>query len=356
MRLLSLALTQFRNLERVQLVVPETANVVALIGPNGAGKTSVLEGISMFAGGRGLESADLKEQGRNGTKTWGVYGEILRQNDAPLTLAMGVSAGKKQVKIDGAVAEPGSLLRTTAMHGGIVWLTPRQDRLFYGPPAERRDVLDDWAAWVIENHEEAVARYKTHTQNRLRLLREGRLQGEWLDAEEAQAAKWGIQLLRGRRNYLSALAPHLTDVELTLGGTAQEVLDGPDPVEALQGKFFRSREIDARLERTHAGPNTADVVGVLKLEDHGVQLHLASSGQHKRAVAAWLLAQVRLMHQLRGTAPLVLLDEAGAHLDATRRTALLLELATLGCQVWLTDVEAPVGLSAAHVISMPIPA
>lgn len=354
MRLLTLALTQFRNLERVQLAVPETANVVALIGPNGVGKTSVLEGISMFAGGRGLESADLKEQGRNGTKTWGIYVEIERIGDAPLTLAMGVSAGKKQVKIDGAVAEPSALLRATARIGGIVWLTPRQDRLFYGPPAERRDVLDDWAAWIIENHDEAVARYKTHTQNRLRLLREGRLQGEWLDAEEAQAAQWGIQLLRGRKDYLSALAPHLTDVELALGGTAQEVLEEPSPIEALQGKFFRSRDIDARLERTHAGPNTADVVGALKLEDREVPLHLASSGQHKRAVAAWLLAQVRLMHRLRGSAPLVLLDEAGAHLDATRRAALLAELATLGCQVWLTDVETPANTHGAHVISMPI--
>ena len=41
-----------------------------------------------------------------------------------------------------------------------------------------------------------------------------------------------------------------------------------------------------------------------------------------------------------GPSPLLLLDEAAAHLDADRRAALFDELAALGGQAWLTGTEA----------------
>ncbi|MDX1291882.1 MAG: DNA replication and repair protein RecF, partial [Hyphomonas sp.] len=41
-----------------------------------------------------------------------------------------------------------------------------------------------------------------------------------------------------------------------------------------------------------------------------------------------------------GPSPLLLLDEAAAHLDADRRAALFDELSALGGQAWLTGTEA----------------
>jgi DNA replication and repair protein RecF len=53
-----------------------------------------------------------------------------------------------------------------------------------------------------------------------------------------------------------------------------------------------------------------------------------------------VLAQARqLSHIGEGFAPILLLDEIVAHLDATRRTALFEEIVALGAQAWMTGTE-----------------
>jgi DNA replication and repair protein RecF len=53
-----------------------------------------------------------------------------------------------------------------------------------------------------------------------------------------------------------------------------------------------------------------------------------------------ILANARALGERPGAAnPLLLLDEATAHLDAERRGALADEIAALGGQAWLTGVE-----------------
>jgi DNA replication and repair protein RecF len=64
-----------------------------------------------------------------------------------------------------------------------------------------------------------------------------------------------------------------------------------------------------------------------------------STGEQKALLIAVLLAQARLQAELRGMAPVMLLDEVTAHLDAKRRAALFAEIAGLGVQAWLTGTE-----------------
>ncbi len=64
-----------------------------------------------------------------------------------------------------------------------------------------------------------------------------------------------------------------------------------------------------------------------------------STGEQKALLIAVLLAQARLQAEQRGTAPVMLLDEVTAHLDAARRAALFAEIVGLGVQAWLTGTE-----------------
>jgi DNA replication and repair protein RecF len=330
----------FRTLAGVDVAVPEGAGLVLLHGPNGAGKTSLLEALSLLGGGRGLLGAEAREQLRHGARAWGVHGWLGGGEE----VGIGWQAGRRTVKLDGEeVAGPG-----LAAVGAVVSLSPRLDRLFSdGAPGERRAWLDDAANAWRPGHGEAVARYGHHLKSRLKLLA-GRREDDWLEAEERQAAEWGLAVLRGRLDYLAALAAQLAGLKLALAGGALAVLEEADPVAALAGKFRRSREIDARLERTSAGPNTLDVTGKLTAESREVVLAEASSGQHKRALVAWLLGQARLLRAARGAAPLVLVDELSAHLDSARRGEVARELAALGAQVWASDTEvsAAEGLGA----------
>lgn len=341
----SLALLPFRCHTAWRITVPPEASVVGVIGPNGVGKTAVLEALALLAPGRGLSGHDMKAHVPHGAKHWGMHAELTNGT----TIAQQYKRGVREILINTESVTQEALAKV----GSVVALTPHTDFLFSGPPETRRRWLDDATTAYMPAHAQAVARYKTHRQGRLKILAQGVLAGDWLDAEEYMAAEWGIKVLQGRMAYITALAERLDEVTLALQGTALEVLADANPIAALQGKFSRSREIDARMNRTHAGPNTLEVTGMLHLPNlTPIALHEASSGQHKRALLAWVRAHTRLIADTRGAPPLVLIDEFAAHLDAERRAALLTHLVDLGCQVWLADVDLP-DIQGLHKIEVP---
>lgn len=340
MQVTQLKLTHFRNLASLHLKVG-TEPLIALIGPNGSGKTSVLESLSLLSPTRGLLGSDAKAQIQTGKKQAGIWAEA---NDHEL--GQTIAKGERILQVDGH-KKP---LEALAQISSVVWLTPVTDFLFTGPPATRRRWLDDITTALIPSHAEATARFRQHRQARLKLLMQGR-SDDWLDAEERLTAEWGLTVLKNRLAYLAALAPHLTGLSLQLSGSALEIMDDPNPVAALKGKLERSRDVDARLERTHAGPNTLDVTGTLHLTT-AIPLSQASSGQHKRGLLGWLGAHVQLLKQTRHKPPLVLIDEFSAHLDATARQELLALLASTGCQTWLTDIETPALTPSPHIVAL----
>ena len=66
---------------------------------------------------------------------------------------------------------------------------------------------------------------------------------------------------------------------------------------------------------------------------------LCSTGEQKALLIAIVLAHARLLGLSRGSAPVILLDEVAAHLDAGRRVALAERILALGAQAWLTGTD-----------------
>ncbi|PZP40686.1 MAG: hypothetical protein DI585_00220 [Pseudomonas fluorescens] len=353
MRLTQLKLSNFRNLESLKLTLPESAHLIALIGTNGSGKTSVLEALSLLTPTRGLLASDGKSQIRQGpngsSREWGIWARL----HTGAELGQVYRKSERLLHIDGHK----EALEATARHGSVVWLTPNTDFLFSGTPANRRRWLDDLTTALLPVHANAVSRFTQHRQSRLKLLQNGQggaYSSDWLDAEERLAAEWGVQVLRHRIEYLQRLQPHLSNLTLDLSGNALEIMESENPTMALKGKFERSREIDTRMGRTHAGPNTLELTGVLTLESgQQIPLSQASSGQHKRGLIHWLVGHVKLLTEAQKRPPLVLIDEFSAHLDAPRRALLIETLLASGCQIWLTDTDVPVTpLPGLHIVQM----
>ncbi len=65
----------------------------------------------------------------------------------------------------------------------------------------------------------------------------------------------------------------------------------------------------------------------------------ASTGEQKAMLIRLVLAHARLIKEMTGYAPVMLLDEVVAHLDPMRRAALYDALAVLGAQVWMTGAD-----------------
>ena len=351
----SLTLTDFRSYASATLPLP--AGPVVLHGPNGAGKTNLLEALSLFTPGRGLRSATAQEMGRRepgevGGRAWAVALTLDGADGDEVRLGTGVQvagAGRRMVRIDGETAQPGRLLDYLRP----VWATPEQDRLFADARAERLKFFDRLVFAADPGHAAAVAGYEKALRERLRLLIDGAEGREadplWLDALEARLAETGARAATARARALTVLQAAIDarserpfpQADLALVGETERLAEGGEDEEALAGwireGMARARNRDGAAGRSLFGPHRADLTALHREKNRPAAE--GSSGEQKALVLNLILAQVGRLAG-GGAAPILLLDEAPAHLDAGRRAALFDEITALGLQAFMTGTEA----------------
>jgi DNA replication and repair protein RecF len=339
-----LSLKNFRSYTDAKVVA--AMPLVVLTGDNGVGKTNALEALSLFAPGRGLRGATLDEMARQGGSIgWGISVQLA----GGTRIGTGVTAespGKRSLRVNGAAANISELPE----HLSVLWLTPAQDRLFMDGASERRRFLDRLVLALYPAHAGHVARYEHAQRERLKLLTEGRADPVWLTALEARIAEHGVIASHARweaveaLSRLSAIPLHnsLFPISMTLHGALEGLLAQGLPALAVEEQvkllLARNRNDDARTGRTNFGPNRVDLL--VRHDSKNQAADQCSTGEQKILLTCLILAQAQLIQQLTGRAPLLLLDEIAAHLDAGRRAALFDILHGLALPCWMTGTDA----------------
>lgn len=357
-----ITLIDFRSFREVRLEAEPRS--VVLTGPNGAGKTNLLEALSFLAPGRGLRRARLKDVARHGAEgPWGVAAKVITQ-DGPVDIGTGLasrdsgeggdtppamSSGdttteRRIVKIDGAVAKSQAVLASVLT---VDWLTPLMDRLFVDGASGRRRFLDRLVNGLDAEHALRVSAYERALRERARLLDEAAGEAAWLDALEETLSRHGVAIAAARRETVARLAQILDSAtgpfpraHVRVAGDVEDWLGERPAVEVearLRAAFRDARPRDARTGTAAAGPQRSDL-GV-RHGDHGTAAEMCSTGEQKALLIALVLAGVRMQAGLKGTMPILLLDEVAAHLDRARREALFEEICELGVQAWLTGTD-----------------
>jgi len=346
--LLALTLADFRNHANSR-IAPGAAPFVLLTGANGAGKTNILEAASLLAVGRGLRGALLSQMAAaSGAGGFAVQAELAPDPGLPpvsiRTSTLPAASERRLLRVNGAAAA----LNMLADWCSVLWLTPAMDRLFADAATARRRFLDRLVLALSPGHAGHATRYEAAMRARTRLLTgDAPADPAWLDALEAQMAEHGAALAEARAATVNALGARLFAIP-----------DGPFPrpalslsqgeAEALSTVLRASRAADRAAGRATAGPHRSDLV--VTHADKAMPAALASTGEQKALLVAILLAHAALVAERSGRTPLLLLDEAVAHLDPDRRRALFDRLALLGGQAWLsgTDTALFEGLDAAR--------
>ncbi|OYX77813.1 MAG: DNA replication and repair protein RecF [Brevundimonas sp. 32-68-21] len=303
----SLTLTDFRSYASARLEL--ASGPVVLHGPNGAGKTN----------GTGVQTA---------------------------------GAARRIVRIDGETAQPGRLLDYLRP----VWATPEQDRLFSDARAERLKFFDRLVFAADPDHAAAVSAYEKALRERLRLLNDAQDGREadpvWLDALEARLGEAGARAALARVAALHALQAAIDarrdrpfpQADLGLDGPAEQMAEaGAEEDEiaaAIREGLAKARARDGAAGRSLFGPHRTDLTALHREKNRPAAE--GSSGEQKALVLNLILAQISRLahHDAAGAArPVLLLDEAPAHLDEARRAALFDEIVALDLQAFMTGTE-----------------
>jgi DNA replication and repair protein RecF len=334
----SLSLSGFRSYQELALSFGDGPHVV--VGRNAAGKTNLVEALVLLSSGRSHRSSADPEMVRWGADfaraEAGVEHDGRREELEVVIHARGAGPGqRKRIRVNG-VNRRAAALRPILR---AVLFAPEDMLLIMGSPSLRRNLLD---ALVAQREPTAVAvmstyaRALTQRNSLLRRIRED-------EADRAELAYWdqvigesGGRILDWRHETLDAMAgplaaahreiaPEESSLRLVYRSNVE-----PGPGEgneaALRRRLRETADKEVWNGTTLVGPHRDD----LGFESDGRNLmEFASRGQQRTAILALKLAELDLLTQLDGRAPLLLLDDVFSELDPERRAHLVRRIGSL---------------------------
>jgi len=347
-RLTRLGLRTFRN--HRSAVLELDGRHVCLHGPNGSGKTNLLEAVSMLAPGKGLRGAELAEMRAAGAAGWAVAAQLMTDGqEHSVRVSLEEEDGgrlRRSARLNEAPVSPGELSDLVR----VIWLTPAMDRLFAGPAGERRRFLDRQALAHFPAHGPAAQAYEKAMRARNALLEEPRPDGAWLDGLERQMAEAGARMAAHRMEALARIQAAIDGrpdgafpkADLALDGAFEAFFAEGEAqgavCEAIAIALREGRRRDAAAGRALSGVHRTDLL--VRHRPKSMPADQCSTGEQKALLTGLVLANARaLLGRDSAPVPLLLLDEAAAHLDSERRAALYEELSALGGQAWLTGAD-----------------
>ncbi len=346
-RLARLSLQDYRSYSAVDIRFD--GRPVAFFGPNGAGKTNLLEALSLFAPGRGLRRATLKDLPRtDGVGGWAAS-LTMADTDGDVRLGVGADAGapdKKLCRVDGEATGPGAFAERLR----FLWLTPALDRLFAEGAGERRRFLDRMTLAHEPAHAGAASAFERAMRERQKLLDDGRADPAWLDGLEARMAEAGVAIAAARRAMVDRLeASSVAEgafpaAEIEIEGVLERTISGEDRAAVEAGyleRLARARRRDADAGRALEGPHRSDLKVVHAAK--GQPAKACSTGEQKALLIGLVLANAKALKIAEPLGPplVLLLDELAAHLDESRRSALFSAIDSLGVQAFSTGSDRP---------------
>ena len=348
----TLTLTDFRNYARARLDLD--ASPVVLVGDNGSGKTNLLEAVSLLGAGHGLRGRPYGELARkDGAGGFAIAATVMTRH-GEVEIGTGFLPGTREEGAGRTVRIAGKERSTGALGEYVkhVFLIPAMDGLFTGGTSERRRFLDRLVLAIDPKMRTPLSRYDRAMRQRNRLFQMREYSRALFEGLEEQMAEAGVAIAAARLDAVERLAALIEETReahgqgpfphavLSLHGTLETELAERSATEVED--LFRilledGRERDRAASRTLEGPHLSDLLVV-----HGPKNAPAahcSSGEQKALLLGLVLAKAELIKSLEGAAPLVLLDEVAAHLDAARREALFGEILRLGVQAWMTGTD-----------------
>lgn len=346
-------LTDFRNYRELTLALALGPGAVVLTGENGAGKTNLLEALSFLSPGRGLRRATHDEVARAGGGGFAVHARIegsfgtceIGTGTAGAPAAAAGETGRR-IRINGAAVRSADELLDWLR---VIWVTPAMDALFTGPAGDRRRFLDRLVLAIDPAHGRRALDYDKAMRSRNRLLAEDRREDAWFEAIEAQMAETGVAIAAARAELarlLAAMIERLPDdgpfprASIALDGTIEPQVGARPAVELeeeLRLALARGRGRDRAAGRTLDGPHRSELL--VRHAQKDMPAGRCSTGEQKALLLGIVLSHARLTGELSGNAPVLLLDEIAAHLDAERRAALFAILEELNGQFFMTGTE-----------------
>lgn len=329
-----LELADFRSYDR--FLLDGLGPLTIFVGPNAVGKTNLIEAMQLATTTGSFRHPRTDHLIRSGASAASVKVRLVDEG-RQLDVRMTAEPGKKRFFLNEKPKRPMDLRGTLPS----VTFTPDDLNLVKGGMAGRRAALDDLGEQLSRNHYVIRKDYENVIRHKNALLKEN-ASDDLLWSINQMVVTVGAQLTCYRAALFSKLARLVSQAyaEISSSDEVLECMYVPSWSTLAQGRQQSAGEtltpelarqlIEQALEqqfvqertrgRSLVGPHSDRIELVLQGRDAGV---FGSQGQQRSIVLAWKLAEVRLIDQILGQRPVLLLDDVMSELDADRRAKLV---------------------------------
>lgn len=335
----SISLLQFKNYTNRSFDISE--RIVGICGSNGAGKTNLLDAIHYLCFTKSYFSRLDINNVQQGKKGFRIEGNFQLWDKAEKAVCILREDGKKEFSLNDQAYDKFS---QHIGHYPCVIIAPDDAILVTGGSEERRKFLDALLSQIDPSYLQHLITYIKLLQQRNALLKSfaetGAKNFSLLDVLDEQLLKPGNYIFDKRKTFLVSFLPAVKHSYFSIA-QQQEDINLLYESQLLQGSFEEllkaTRDKDCMLQRTTTGIHRDDI----ELSMGSQQFkNIASQGQRKSLLFALKLAEMDVLKNEKGFAPLLLLDDVFEKLDEERIKNLLQKVCVENeGQVFITDTN-----------------
>lgn len=319
-------------------------NVTVILGPNGSGKTNILEAIYMLGMTRGFRGLN-QQLVKSGEEWFRVEAEFSDDKELVVTW----KNGQKKIVYNQQEVKPQDFIGSVP----VVMFEPGSLQTVYGPPYQRRRLLDRVLSFTDKKYLKALLQVRRILKQRNSLLKQKAVKKD-------QIFGWDVLLveqadyIRVRREELikhlnRLLSKTYKDIsrssdKLTLNYNSKTTSD--NYADELLRQLEKNIDMDFKYGSTSAGPHRDDI-GILY---NGQSLvDVGSRGEVRTTVASLVLAELAYLKKNADSRPVLLLDDVFSELDENRQTALLENISDVQTIITTTHIPPQLENSYARI-------
>lgn len=335
MRIKKLKVENFRNLENLDIEFSEGVNII--YGNNAQGKTNIIESIYIFSFGKSFR-ANKDIELLKFDKEYFLSNIKIMKKDRELEMDFGFDkiSNKKMIKVNGVIQKKISDIIGKL---NVVVFKPEDIKIVTDSPSIRRKYIDYLISSISKLYLENITKYKKVMEERNNLLKEIKLRlkgsknldetdSNFLDVYDKLLSKLNCEIYNERKRVIEKLNNYIYDIHLKLTENyinneklhIKYVSNVAEDIEKMYNNLSKSRLNDINKGYTSLGIHRDDYI--ISINSLDVSIY-GSQGQKKSSIISLKLSELKVIEEVIGEKPVLLLDDYMSELDEKRRLKFL---------------------------------
>ena len=335
MRIKKIQVENFRNLENIKIEFSDGINII--YGNNAQGKTNIIEAIYVFSFGKSFRATKEIELLKFDKDYFLSKIDIIKKDrDTEMSFGFDKITNKKMIKINGVIQKKVSDIIGKL---NIVVFKPEDIKIVTDSPTIRRKYIDFVISSISKSYLDNITKYKKVLEERNNLLKEIKIRFKGnkklletdqnlLDVYDKILSKLNIDIYNERNKIINKLNTYIYDIHLKLteNYTKSEnlhikyVSNVAEDIEKMYNNLSKSRLNDISKGYTSLGIHRDDYI--ISINSLDVSIY-GSQGQKKSSIISLKLSELKVIEEVIGEKPVLLLDDYMSELDERRRLKFL---------------------------------